>query len=51
MAEVKNTYRTVTPYLVVPSADLELAFLKAAFASAIRTYDSSSWRAQSVVLR
>ena len=31
MAEVKNTDRTVTPYLVVPSADLELAFMKAAF--------------------
>jgi PhnB protein len=31
MAEVKDTYRTVTPYLVVPNADAELAFLKAAF--------------------
>jgi PhnB protein len=31
MAEVKHTYRTVTPYLVVPSADAELAFLKTAF--------------------
>jgi len=26
-----NTYRTVTPYLVVPDADAELTFLKAAF--------------------
>jgi PhnB protein len=31
MTEVKDTYRTVTPYLVVPDADLELSFLKAAF--------------------
>jgi PhnB protein len=31
MPEVKDTYRTVTPYLVVPDADGELAFIKAAF--------------------
>jgi PhnB protein len=31
MADVKDTYRTVTPYLVVPNADVELMFLKAAF--------------------
>ena len=31
MAEVKHTYHTVTPYLVVPNADVELAFLKEAF--------------------
>src|SRR5919106_4660500 len=31
MADAKDTYRTVTPYLVVPDADAELAFLKAAF--------------------
>ena len=31
MAASKDTYRTVTPYLVVPDADAELAFLKAAF--------------------
>jgi PhnB protein len=31
MADSKDTYRTVTPYLVVPDADAELAFLKAAF--------------------
>ena len=31
MAEVKDTYRTITPYLVVPNADVELSFLKAAF--------------------
>jgi PhnB protein len=31
MPEVKDTYRTVTPYLVVPNGDAELTFLKAAF--------------------
>lgn len=31
MADVKDTYRTVTPYLVVPDADTELTFLKVAF--------------------
>jgi uncharacterized glyoxalase superfamily protein PhnB len=31
MADSSNTYRTVTPYLVVPNADAELTFLKSAF--------------------
>src|SRR4029450_8068053 len=31
MTDSKDTYGTVTPYLVVPDADAELAFLKAAF--------------------
>jgi PhnB protein len=31
MADTRDTYRTVTPYLVVPDADVELQFLKAAF--------------------
>jgi len=31
MADDKNTYRTVTPYLLVLDADAELAFLRAAF--------------------
>jgi PhnB protein len=31
MANSTDTYRTVTPYLVVRDADAELAFLKAAF--------------------
>jgi PhnB protein len=31
MANSKDTYRTVTPYLVVPDADAELSFLKTAF--------------------
>ena len=31
MADSQDTYRTVTPYLVVTDADAELAFLKAAF--------------------
>jgi PhnB protein len=34
MANVKETYRTVTPYLVVPDADAELKFLKEAFGAA-----------------
>jgi ribosomal 50S subunit-recycling heat shock protein/uncharacterized glyoxalase superfamily protein PhnB len=33
MADTLSTYRTVTPYLVVPDADVELKFLKAAFAA------------------
>jgi PhnB protein len=31
MADVKDTYRTVTPYLLVSDADVELTFLKTAF--------------------
>src|SRR6478609_2950247 len=31
MADSKNTYSTVTPYLIIPDADAELSFLKAAF--------------------
>jgi len=31
MADTLETYRTVTPYLVVPDADAELRFLIAAF--------------------
>ena len=31
MAVSRDTFRTVTPHLVVPDADAELAFLKAAF--------------------
>ncbi len=31
MADNMDTYRTVTPYLVVPDADGEMQFLKAAF--------------------
>lgn len=34
MSATTNTYRTVTPYLCVPDADAELAFLKAAFGAA-----------------
>jgi PhnB protein len=33
MADAQDTYRTVTPYLVVPDADAELTFLKAAFSA------------------
>src|SRR5271169_652926 len=31
MPDTLDTYRTVTPYLVVPDADAELTFLEAAF--------------------
>ena len=31
MADTMDSYRTVTPYLCVPDADAELAFLKQAF--------------------
>lgn len=31
MTDTLDTYRTVTPYLVVPDAELALRFLKAAF--------------------
>lgn len=31
MADSSETYRTITPYLVVPDADAELSFLKSAF--------------------
>jgi PhnB protein len=34
MPDTLNTYRTLTPYLVVPDADVEMGFLKAAFAAA-----------------
>ena len=34
MADSRDTYRTVTPYLLVSDADAELAFLKAAFGAA-----------------
>jgi uncharacterized glyoxalase superfamily protein PhnB len=34
MADTIETYRTITPYLVVADADLELGFLKAAFGAA-----------------
>src|SRR5262245_21290655 len=31
MPDTLNTYRTLTPYLLVPDADVEMHFLKAAF--------------------
>lgn len=50
MANSKDTYRTVTPYLLVPDADSELAFLKAAFdgteASCHRNADHSVMHAE-----
>jgi PhnB protein len=35
MADTLDTYRTVTPYLVVPDADAELKFLEAAFVATV----------------
>lgn len=50
MADSKDTYQTVTPYLVVPDADAELAFLKAAFggteASCQRNSDNTVMHAE-----
>jgi uncharacterized glyoxalase superfamily protein PhnB len=36
MADSKDTYRTVTPYLLVPDADAQLAFMEAAFGATER---------------
>ena len=36
MADSHDTYRTVTPYLIVADADAELAFLKSAFGAVER---------------
>ena len=50
MADSKDTYRTVTPYLLVPDANTELAFLKAAFgateANCQRNTDNSVMHAE-----
>src|SRR5262245_5456469 len=50
MADTKDTYRTVTPYLVVSDADAELKFLKAAFGgtevSCNRTPDNTVMHAE-----
>lgn len=35
MADTLETYRTVTPYLVVADADVELRFLEAAFGATV----------------
>jgi uncharacterized glyoxalase superfamily protein PhnB len=37
MADTMDTYRTLTPYLVVPDADAEIAFLKTAFGAVERS--------------
>src|SRR5262245_19589244 len=53
MADNMNTYRTLTPYLVVPDADEELRFLKAAFgateASCQRNADNAVMHAEMTV--
>jgi uncharacterized glyoxalase superfamily protein PhnB len=50
MADSKDTYHTVTPYLVVTDADAELEFLKAAFggieASCNRNADNTVMHAE-----
>ena len=50
MADSKDTYRTVTPYLLVADADAEVAFLKAAFgateANCQRNADNSVMHAE-----
>ncbi|MEZ5354403.1 MAG: VOC family protein [Bryobacteraceae bacterium] len=50
MAETMDSYRTVTPYLVVPDGDAELAFLKTAFggveANCARNADGSVMHAE-----
>ena len=37
MTDTKDSYRTITPYLVVPNADAELTFLKTAFGAVEKT--------------
>jgi len=50
MADTKDSYRTVTPYLVVSDADAELRFLKTAFGgtevSCDRTPDNTVMHAE-----
>ena len=42
MPDTPDTYRTLTPYLVVPDADAELTFLKTAFGAAERSCQRNS---------
>lgn len=39
MADTIDTYRTLTPYLVVPDADAEIRFLTAAFGATEKSVD------------
>ena len=39
MADTMDTYRTLTPYLVVKDADAEITFLKAAFGATEKSVD------------
>ncbi len=39
MADTLDSYRTVTPYLVVADADAEIAFLRAAFGATEKSVD------------
>jgi uncharacterized glyoxalase superfamily protein PhnB len=53
MADTLDTYRTVTPYLVVPDADAEIRFLKEAFGATEklcqRTPDNTVMHAEVVI--
>src|SRR5262245_25572930 len=50
MADTHETYRTLTPYLIVPDADVEITFLKSAFgaseASCQRNSDNTVMHAE-----
>jgi PhnB protein len=39
MADTMDTYRTLTPYLVVKNADAEITFLKSAFGATEKSVD------------
>jgi len=53
MADSFDTYHTVTPYLIVPDADAEIAFLKSAFGgtekSCQRNADNSVMHAEIMI--
>jgi PhnB protein len=42
MADTMDTYRTLTPYLVVPDADAEIRFLTTAFGATEKSVDRNS---------
>jgi PhnB protein len=42
MTDTMNTYRTLTPYLIVPDADAEITFLKVAFGATEKSVNRGS---------
>jgi len=42
MADTMDTYRTLTPYLLVPDADAEMRFLKSAFGATEKSCDRNA---------